>query len=99
MLDIKADNIMADYHHDEEELVLDKVQLTDLDNAAYLPNGRYIKGMIAGNENWRSPEAFSKRKISKPADMFAFGIVVSASTQISVLLTNALSVFTPFLDV
>jgi hypothetical protein len=67
---------MVDYHHDEEELVLEKVQLTDLENAAYLPNGRYIKGMIAGNENWRSPEAFFKSKLGKPADVFSFGIVV-----------------------
>ncbi|KAF1921810.1 kinase domain-containing protein [Ampelomyces quisqualis] len=74
-LDIKADNIMVDYHHDKDEMVLEKVQLTDLDNAAYLPYGRYIKGMAAGNENWRSPEAFFKSKISKPADMFSFGIV------------------------
>lgn len=74
-LDIKPDNIMVDYHHDEEKMVLENVQLTDLDNAAYLPNGRYIKGMVAGNENWRSPEAFFKSKISKPTDMFSFGIV------------------------
>jgi serine/threonine protein kinase len=71
---------MVDYHRDDEKMVLEKVQLTDLDNAAYLPNGRYIKDMMAGNENWRSPEAFFKGKISKPADMFSFGIVVSAST-------------------
>ncbi|KAF1842332.1 kinase-like protein [Cucurbitaria berberidis CBS 394.84] len=74
-LDIKADNIMVDYHHDKEKMIVEKVQLTDLDNAAYLPNSRYIKGMLAGNENWRSPEAFFKSKISKPADMFSFGIV------------------------
>jgi hypothetical protein len=90
---------MVDYHHDEEKMVLENVQLTDLDNAAYLPNGRYIKGMIAGNENWPSPEAFFKSKISKPADMFSFGIVVSASTQISILDANVLSVFMPFLVV
>ncbi|KAJ8113983.1 hypothetical protein OPT61_g4029 [Boeremia exigua] len=72
---IKPDNIMLDYHDDGGELVVGKVQLTDLDNAAYLPNGRYIKGMVAGNENWRSPEAFFRGKLSKPADMFSFGIV------------------------
>lgn len=90
---------MVDYHHDEGKMIVEKVQLTDLDNAAYLPNGRYIKGMIAGNENWRSPEAFFKSKISKPADMFSFGIVVSASTQTSTPTTNAASVFMPSLVV
>jgi serine/threonine protein kinase len=79
ILDIKADNIMVDYHYNQGEMVLGKVQITDLDNAAYLPHGRYIKGMRAGNENWRSPEAFFKSKISKPADMFCFGIVVGVS--------------------
>lgn len=28
-----------------------EVQVTDLENAAYLPNGRCIKGMLAGNDN------------------------------------------------
>lgn len=88
---------MVDYHYDEEEMVLEKVQLTDLDNAAYLPYDRYIKGMVAGNENWRSPEAFFKSKLSKPADMFSFGIVVSASTHISILFTNPFSVSMLFL--
>jgi hypothetical protein len=78
-------------------MILDKVQLSDLDNAAYLPNGRYIKGMIAGNENWRSPEAFFKSKLSNPADMFSFGIVVSAPTQDFMPPTNTLSVFMLFL--
>jgi serine/threonine protein kinase len=90
---------MVDYHRDESKMVLEKVQLTDLDNAAYLPNGRYIKGMLAGNENWRSPEAFFKSKISKPADMFSFGIVVGTSTQTGILATNILSAFMPFLVV
>jgi len=88
---------MVDYHHNDEEMVLEKVQLTDLDNAAYLPHGRYIKGMVAGNENWRSPEAFFKSKLSKPADIFSFGIVVSASTHVVILFTNPFSVSMPFL--
>jgi hypothetical protein len=88
---------LIDYHHDQENMVLDKVQLSDLDNAAYLPNGRYIKGMMAGNENWRSPEAFFKSKLSKPADMFSFGIVVSAYTQNPRSSDNTLSVFMLFL--
>ncbi len=61
--------------------MLEKIQLTDLDNAVYLPNGRYIKGIAAGNENWRSPEAFFRGKVSKPTDIFSFGIVVSAHVQ------------------
>ncbi|OJJ67249.1 hypothetical protein ASPBRDRAFT_59233 [Aspergillus brasiliensis CBS 101740] len=40
--------------------------------------GRCIKGMLAGNDNWRSPEAHFKGELNKPTDMFAFGIIVSA---------------------
>lgn len=80
MSDIKADNIMVDYHEDKKEVVINTVRLTDLDNAAYLPNGRYIQGMLAGNANWRSPEAFLKSKLNKPTDMFSFGVVVSPYT-------------------
>lgn len=78
-------------------MVIEKVQLTDLDNAAYLPHGSYIKGMAAGNENWRSPEAFFKSKLGKPADMFSFGIVVSTDAHISILATDTFSASTPFL--
>jgi serine/threonine protein kinase len=75
---------MANYHYTGGEMIVEKVQLTNLDNAAYLPNGRYIKSMTAGNENWRSPETFFKSKINKPTDMFAFGIVVSPAPQTSI---------------
>lgn len=69
---------MVDYHYDGDEMVLDKVQLTDFDNVAYLPNGRYVRGLI-GNENWRSPEALFKSSVGKPTDIYSFGIVVSVS--------------------
>ena len=64
-----------------QETTIEQVQITDLENAAYLPKGRCIKGMLAGNDNWRIPEAHFKAEINKPTDMFSFGIVVSASTR------------------
>ncbi len=63
-----------------QETIVEDVQITDLENAAYLPKGRCIKGLLAGNDNWRSPEAHFKGELNKPTDMFSFGIVVSAST-------------------
>jgi serine/threonine protein kinase len=80
---------MADYHFEQGQMILDKVQLTDLDNAAHLPNGRYIKNTTVGNENWRSPEAFFRGKITKQTDIFSFGIVVRASTPLPAPETNA----------
>lgn len=70
-----------------QETIVEQVQVTDLENAAYLPKGRCIKGMLAGNENWRSPEAHFRGELNKPTDIFSFGIVVSAST----LLENPLA--------
>lgn len=71
---------MVDCCDREEETVFKKVLLTDLENAAYLPKGRCIKGMLAGkNDNWRSPEAHFRGELNMPTDMFAFGIVVSTS--------------------
>lgn len=68
---------MADCKHKDQGMVVENVQLTDLENAAYLPNGKCVKGMLAGNDNWRSPEAHFKGELSKPSDVFSFGLVVS----------------------
>lgn len=68
---------MVDCRDREEETVVEKVLLTDLENAVYLP-----KGMLAGNDNWRSPEAHFRGELNKPTDIFAFGIVVSTSDNI-----------------
>lgn len=68
---------MVDCRDREEETVVEKVLLADLKNAAYLPKGRCIKGMLAGNDNWRSSEAHFRGELNKPTDMFAFRIVLS----------------------
>lgn len=68
---------MVDCHANaEEEILIERVQVTDLENAAYLPKGRCIKGMLTGNDNWRSPEAHFKGELNKPTDLFSFGVVV-----------------------
>ena len=71
---------MVNYHHIGQEIVVEQVQVADLENAACLPKGRCIKGMLAGNDNWRSPEAHFKGELHKPTEIFSFGIIVSAST-------------------
>ncbi|KAL1590755.1 hypothetical protein WHR41_00954 [Cladosporium halotolerans] len=74
-LDIKPDNILVDLSDDGQDTTIKKVQLTDLENAAHLPAGKCVNGMLAGNANWRSPEAHFKGDLSKPADIFSFGLV------------------------
>jgi serine/threonine protein kinase len=54
-------------------------QIIDFENAAHLPKGRCIKGMLAGNDNWRSPEGHFRGELNKPSDMYLFGAVVSGS--------------------
>ena len=76
-VDIKPDNILIDFTGSGVDTSIEIVQLADLENAAYLPPGRCIKGMLPGNENWRSPEGYLKGELNKPADMFAFGLMVT----------------------
>jgi hypothetical protein len=67
---------MADCHGEGPGLNVEKVQLTDLENAGYLPKPRCIKGMLPGNENWRSPEGHLRGELNKPTDIFSFGTMV-----------------------
>jgi serine/threonine protein kinase len=79
---------MVNCRHTGEETIVEQVQIIDLENAAHLPKGRCIKGMLAGNDNWRSPEAHFKGELNKPTDIFSFGIVVSASTLLETTFAN-----------
>ncbi|KAF4238984.1 hypothetical protein CNMCM8980_001810 [Aspergillus fumigatiaffinis] len=73
--DIKPDNVLIDCGEDGQGPVIEDVRLIDLENAAYLPKGRCMQGMLAGNDNWRSPEAHFKGELNKPTDIFSFGII------------------------
>jgi len=53
-----------------------KVQVIDFENSAYLPEGRGVRGMLPGNEFWRSPEGWLRATLRKSHDMYSFGIMV-----------------------
>ncbi|GAB1739782.1 hypothetical protein NU219Hw_g4719t1 [Hortaea werneckii] len=74
-LDVKPDNILVDYEQHDKGTTVERVMLSDLENAAHLPNGRRIKGTLAGSDVWRSVEAHLKGELGKPTDMFSFGLV------------------------
>ncbi|KAH8668753.1 kinase-like domain-containing protein [Xylariales sp. PMI_506] len=75
-LDIKANNIMVDYHEARDgSLVVDRVQLSDLEDSTYIPPAQALRGLQVGNHWWRSPEAHVKGGINKPTDIFSFAIV------------------------
>ncbi|KAJ5952025.1 uncharacterized protein N7479_010438 [Penicillium vulpinum] len=59
--DIKADNIFIDWQNCNDEILVNKVQLGDLEDAAHIPPG--------------SPEAHARGPVNKPSDIFSFALV------------------------
>ena len=77
--DIKANNILIEWKEQEQtgDITVEQVQLADIEDAAYVPEGSVIKGRQVGNWMWRSPEAHASAAVHTPSDMFSFGLVVS----------------------
>jgi serine/threonine protein kinase len=78
--DIKPNNILIETEgkkHDEG-VTVEKVQVADIEDAAYVPEGCVIKGRQVGNWMWRSPEAHASANVHTPSDIFSFGLVVSS---------------------
>ncbi|KAF2272284.1 uncharacterized protein EI97DRAFT_485056 [Westerdykella ornata] len=74
-LDFKPNNILVNCHNINGETIMEQAQVADIEDAAYLPIDRCIKGMLLGNDNWRGPEAHFCGELNRPADIFAFGAV------------------------
>ncbi|KAI1331545.1 kinase-like domain-containing protein [Xylariaceae sp. FL0255] len=74
-LDVKANNIMVDYHDTPEGIVVDRVQLSDLEDSTLIPPGQALRGLQVGNQLWRSPEAHVQGGVGKPSDVFSLAIV------------------------
>ncbi|QSS60257.1 hypothetical protein I7I51_05054 [Histoplasma capsulatum] len=73
--DIKPDNVFIDWKGDRDGIVIDRVQLGDLEDAAHIPPGSHMIGKQVGNWMWRSPEAHAKGPVNKPSDIFSFALV------------------------
>ncbi|KAI1166034.1 kinase-like domain-containing protein [Nemania serpens] len=74
-LDVKANNIMIDYQDTPEGIVVDRVQLSDLEDSTHIPPGQALSGLQVGNQLWRSPEAHVQGAVGKPSDIFSLAIV------------------------
>ncbi|KAI1413503.1 Ca2+/calmodulin-dependent protein kinase [Hypoxylon sp. FL1857] len=74
-LDIKANNIMIDYRETPEGIVVDRVQLSDLEDSTHIPPGQALRGLQVGNQFWRSPEAHVQGAVGKPSDIFSLALV------------------------
>ena len=68
---------MIEWKEDRGEIVIEQVQLTDIEDSAYVGSRQAIVGKQMGNYMWRSPEAHAQGKVHKYSDIFSFGIVVS----------------------
>lgn len=77
--DVKADNILIDWKDFQDGVIVERVQLADLEDAAHIPHGSHMVGKQAGNWMWRSPEAHARGPMNKPSDIFSFALVVSVS--------------------
>ncbi|TPX24389.1 hypothetical protein DIZ76_013735 [Coccidioides immitis] len=73
--DIKADNVFIDWEGQSDEIIIKRVQLGDLEDAAHIPPGSHMIGKQAGNWTWRRPEAHAKGPLDKPSDIFSFALV------------------------
>ncbi|KAK2809389.1 hypothetical protein FQN50_003848 [Emmonsiellopsis sp. PD_5] len=73
--DIKADNVFIDWKGGQDGIVIERVQLGDLEDAAHIPPGSHMIGKQVGNWMWRSPEAHAKGPVNKPSDIFSFALV------------------------
>ncbi|KAL9094719.1 MAG: hypothetical protein Q9165_002989 [Trypethelium subeluteriae] len=73
--DIKANNIMVDWDETEGNTTIQRVQIADIEDAAYVPDNCAIVERQVGNWMWRSPEAHASGQVHKPSDIFSFGIV------------------------
>ena len=67
---------MIDWEETNGKTVIHQVQIADIDDAAYVPEGKAIVGRQMGNWMWRSPEAHAPARVQEPSDIFSFGIVV-----------------------
>ncbi|OTB01939.1 hypothetical protein M426DRAFT_323039 [Hypoxylon sp. CI-4A] len=74
-LDIKANNIMIDYRDTPNGIVVDRVQLSDLEDSTHIPPGQALRGLQVGNQFWRSPEAHVQGGVGKPSDIFSLALV------------------------
>jgi len=88
---LKPDNILLNYHNNgDSTLVVTATKIADIDNAVHLSKGQAIYATV-GNIYWRSPEAQLGAGISKPTDVFSFGLVVSSFSTCTRLYTHNVS--------
>lgn len=69
---------MIDYRETPQGLVVDRVQLSDLEDSTHIPPGQALRGLQVGNQFWRSPEAHVQGAVGKPSDIFSLALVVSS---------------------
>ncbi|KAL3475555.1 kinase-like domain-containing protein [Aspergillus californicus] len=58
------------------EILISKVQISDLEDTVVVPPGKWLRGAFCGNAIWRSPESWCRGPQNQTSDVFSFGIVM-----------------------
>lgn len=61
---------------EDENVIVNIVQISDLEDAVILPSGKWLRGPLCGNAMWRSPESWCRSRQNYASGVFSFGIVV-----------------------
>jgi len=88
--EIKPSMFFLEYHHEDCKVIVDKVQLSDLEDACILGSNHFLVGRLTSNESWRRPEAWAKGPLALPSDMSSFGLV-----RLYVMLKRAVLTYAP----
>ncbi|KAI9746354.1 MAG: hypothetical protein M1818_000066 [Claussenomyces sp. TS43310] len=67
--------IHTDYEKTDDKFAIKNVQISNLEDAALLPLGKYLREGLCGNQMWRSPESWARSAQGTPSDIFSFGLV------------------------
>ncbi|KAI1744531.1 kinase-like protein [Xylaria scruposa] len=75
--DIKPDNILIDYEEGTAgNITIKSVQISDLEDGVIVPPGNHLRGLLCGNQLWRSPESWARSRQKQTSDVYSFAIVM-----------------------
>ncbi|KAL4876478.1 kinase-like domain-containing protein [Aspergillus karnatakaensis] len=74
---IKANNILVDYEESiQGQMAIKNVQISNLEDSAIVPPGKWLRGPLCGNAIWRSPESWCRSRRNQASDVFSYAIVM-----------------------
>ncbi|KAJ0419348.1 kinase-like domain-containing protein [Aspergillus carlsbadensis] len=94
--DIKPNNILIDYDKTADDRSrVNKVQVSDLEDAVIVPPGKWLRGPLCGNALWRSPESWCRSRQNQASDVFSFGVTSANSVYMIYAMVNEMVFHVP----